>query len=392
MPNSEVLISAEGISKKFCRDFRKSLWYGLRDSIGELLPMTQARGSISELRSGEFWANDEISFEIKRGECVGLVGGNGAGKTTLLRILNQLIKPDRGCVTVRGQRGGLIALEAGFNPVLTGRENIFINGSILGLSQKQIRDRLERIVDFADVPTAIDAPVQTYSSGMRVRLGFAIAACLIEPDVLFLDEVLAVGDAAFRSKCYNEIARIKSRTATIFVSHNMGLVAATTTRGIVLDKGRVLFDGETHRAIEQYNVLNQSTRERGQLLLHEEIRSAELTLSSESVGYAESLEIKLKVDALRTFDDVYFDVVWYNAAGESIGQWNGFANQHRINLESGIQHLSCTVKQVCLAAGAYDLGINLRCNRTAAVLVWSYKQYRLQIENAPSGHCAYQMQ
>ncbi|MEO1617533.1 MAG: ABC transporter ATP-binding protein [Planctomycetota bacterium] len=392
MSESEVLIRAEGVSKKFCRDFRKSLWYGLKDSLGEFLPVGRSGDRLADLRPAEFWANEDVSFEVRRGECVGLIGGNGAGKTTLLRILNQLIKPDCGRVTVCGKRGGLIALEAGFNPILTGRENVFVNGSILGLSQQQIRDRLDKIVDFADLPHAIDSPVQTYSSGMRVRLGFAIAACLIEPDVLFLDEVLAVGDAAFRSKCYNEIARIKSKTATLFVSHNMGLVATTTTRGLVLDSGRVVFDGDSHRAIEEYNRLNQTSREPGRLMLHQDIARSTVMLDRTSVGYAQSLQVTIDVEATEAYEEVFLDVVWYNAAGELVGQWSGLANGAVESLARGAQQLRCIIHQICLAAGAYDLGINVRCVRTAAVLVWSYKEHRIQIEDAPSGNCAYQMQ
>ena len=161
--DSEVLITCQGISKKFCRNLKKSLWYGVKDGVSEIV-----RGQSSyTLRKDEFWALDDISFELRRGECLGLLGRNGAGKTTLLKVLSGLIKPDKGTIKLKGKVGGLIALGAGFNGILSGRENIRINGAILGYSRDQIEDRMQEIIDFAEIPDFIDAPVNTYSSGMR---------------------------------------------------------------------------------------------------------------------------------------------------------------------------------------------------------------------------------
>ena len=193
----ESLIICDNVGKKFCRDLRKSLWYGLVDSLNEL--RRRDVNEPDELRPGEFWSNKGISLEVRRGECLGLVGRNGAGKTTLLKMITGLIKPDQGRIRITGMVGAMIALGAGFNPVLTGRENIYVNASILGLSTRQIEDRIDEIVEFGELSDAIDAPVRTYSSGMNVRLGFAVAAVMVKPDVLILDEVLAVGDLAFRN-------------------------------------------------------------------------------------------------------------------------------------------------------------------------------------------------
>lgn len=236
--SSETLIQVEHAGKKFCRSLKRSLWYGMQDMASQLAGGSRDH---NQLRDGEFWAVNDVSFELKRGECLGLIGRNGAGKTTLLRMLTGLIKPDRGRITMRGRISAMIALNAGFNPILTGRENIYVNGSVLGLTKKEIDRRIDGIIDFAEIAEAIDAPVQSYSSGMQVRLGFAVAS-VMDPDVLILDEVLAVGDAAFRVKCFNRMHEILENTAVIFVSHNMPQVARVSSRMMLLERGRVIAD------------------------------------------------------------------------------------------------------------------------------------------------------
>jgi lipopolysaccharide transport system ATP-binding protein len=245
----EVLIQVDGVGKRFCRDLKRSLWYGMKDIASDCFAGSQASAS---LRKDEFWALKDVSFQLRRGECLGLIGANGAGKTTLLRILNGLIKPDSGEVRIRGRVGALIALGAGFNPVLTGRENIYVNAAVLGLSKKETDAQLEAIIAFADIGPAIDAPVQTYSSGMTVRLGFAVAAHL-EPDILLIDEVLAVGDAAFRYKCFAQINKLLQRsTAIILVSHNQNNLLRVGTHGIVLENGVPTYSGPIEDCIHEY--------------------------------------------------------------------------------------------------------------------------------------------
>lgn len=237
---SETLIKVEGLSKKFCRSLKKSLWYGMQDLGNEIVG--RQHGGNGELRLDEFWAVNDVSFELRRGECLGLIGHNGAGKTTLLRMLNGLIKPDQGQIEMHGRVTALIALGSGFNPILTGRENIYVNASVMGLSKQEIDEKIDEIIDFADIDEFIDTPVQSYSSGMTVRLGFAVATAL-KPDVLLLDEVLAVGDAAFRVKCFNRIQEIIQDCAVIFVSHNMPQVTRICNRLLLQNKGRVLAEG-----------------------------------------------------------------------------------------------------------------------------------------------------
>ncbi|MEI6377342.1 MAG: ABC transporter ATP-binding protein, partial [bacterium] len=249
------LVRVRDVGKIFCADLKRSLLYGLGDGFGELLARRSARKSAPDgsqtLRRGEFWANRGITFDLKRGECLGLIGRNGAGKTTLLKMLNGLIKPDEGIIEMRGRVGAIIALGAGFNPLLTGRENVYVNASLLGLSKREIDEKFDEIVDFAEIGTFIDAPVQSYSSGMQVRLGFAIATST-EPDVLLLDEVLAVGDHSFQSKCMTRISSLIGRCAVIFVSHQEHLVQRLCDRVLWLSQGRVIADGLTREILTRY--------------------------------------------------------------------------------------------------------------------------------------------
>jgi lipopolysaccharide transport system ATP-binding protein len=250
--SDEILIEVENLSKKFCRNLKKSLWYGVKDMSSELAGRSSQH---HKLRPDEFWAVDDVSFQVRRGECLGLIGSNGAGKTTLLRMLNGLIKPDKGKITVRGRVGALIALGAGFNPILTGRENVYAAGAILGLATKEISEKYNAIVDFSELQEFMDTPVQNYSSGMRVRLGFAVATQM-ETDVLILDEILAVGDIGFTIKCLNMVRRLTRKTAVVFVSHNMQFISSFCTRVMVLEKGTTALDSTNPaEGIDRYYAL-----------------------------------------------------------------------------------------------------------------------------------------
>ncbi len=238
--SNEYLIEVEGVSKKFCKSLKKSLFYGLKDLIASFFGYKQNR---SKLRQDEFWVVENVSFRLRRGECLGLIGHNGAGKSTLLKMLNGLIRPDEGRITMRGKVGALIELGAGFDPILSGRENIYINGQILGFSKNEIDDKYDAIVEFAELDEFMEMPVQNYSSGMKVRLGFAIAAQM-EPDILLIDEVLAVGDMGFVLKCLSTIDNLLENTAFVFVSHNMPQVSRLCTGLLILDKGKPIYHGD----------------------------------------------------------------------------------------------------------------------------------------------------
>jgi lipopolysaccharide transport system ATP-binding protein len=253
--SDDVLVKVEHVSKKFCKSLKRSLFYGARDIIAELNPFGRTQQpnntrpvkasltgpttqQLPALRKDEFWAVKDVSFELKRGECLGLIGHNGAGKSTLLKMLNGIIKPDTGRIEMHGRVGALIELGAGFNPILTGRENIYNKGAIHGFTKKEMDKKFDAIVDFSETAEFIDMPVQNYSSGMKVRLGFAVCAQM-DPDVLIIDEVLAVGDLGFRIKCLNAIGTIVNNAAVIFVSHSMPMVSRISSSIMLMGKGSV---------------------------------------------------------------------------------------------------------------------------------------------------------
>lgn len=246
--NDDVLIKVENVSKKFCKDLNLGLLYGLQDLGSSFFGSNKTR----ELRKKEFWAVDNISFEVKRGECLGLLGHNGAGKSTLLKVLTGLLSPDRGKITMKGRVNALIELTAGFNPILTGRENIYNNGAVLGLTEKEIDAKYDEIVAFSELEEFIDTPVQYYSSGMKVRLGFSVAA-FTEPDVLILDEVLSVGDVGFRIKSFNKTLEIMQKAAVVFVSHSMPDVTRTCNHVLFMRHGKSYYQGTNiHKGIDLY--------------------------------------------------------------------------------------------------------------------------------------------
>ena len=251
-----TILEVNNISKRYCRELKLSMLYGCIDIIQDSLGINKAK---DKLRKKEFWSVNDVSFELNRGQCMGIIGPNGAGKSTLLKILNGIIKPDKGQVKYRGRMGALIEVGAGFHPILTGRENIYINGTILGLSKAEIDKQFDSIVEFSGLEDFLETPVKNYSSGMRVRLGFSIAAHL-DPDILLIDEVLAVGDMAFQSKCRDKIENlVNSGTSIIFVSHNMNLVSNVCQEAILLNKGKIVIHGSTSDVIDQHRLLSNKT-------------------------------------------------------------------------------------------------------------------------------------
>lgn len=255
----KMVVKVENLSKVFnIRHEGKESYTALRDVMAQgakkIFNKKKEKPSVEE-----FWALKDVSFEIEQGDRVGIIGRNGAGKSTLLKILSRITEPTKGRITIDGRVASLLEVGTGFHPELTGRENIFLNGAILGMTRAEIKSKFDEIVDFAEVEKFLDTPVKRYSSGMYVRLAFAVAAHL-EPEILIVDEVLAVGDAQFQKKCLGKMEDVSKDGRTIlFVSHNMGTILQLCNKGLLLNKGKVESFGNINKIVDQYyNSTNES--------------------------------------------------------------------------------------------------------------------------------------
>jgi lipopolysaccharide transport system ATP-binding protein len=328
-------------------------------------------------RTHEFWALRNVSFEVNQGDILGILGANGAGKSTLLKIIARITDPTDGEVRVRGRMASLLEVGSGFHPELTGRENIYLNGSILGMSRAEIDARLDEIIAFSGVEKFIDTPVKRYSSGMYVRLAFAIAAHL-EPDILIADEVLAVGDAAFQKKCLGKMAEARSHARSVlFVSHNMAAIESLCNRGLVLRQGEVIFSGPVREAIDFYQdcaqdlaraarqpVVDLSTAP-GRVSSHRPLLRR-LELSSEDKPLITGIRVGAPLRAVFRFllenPAASFDI-WigfYTPGGQMVCSVSSTYDKDRRHAErSGEQQMVCDIPSLPLLPGEYRLRVGL---------------------------------
>jgi lipopolysaccharide transport system ATP-binding protein len=365
---SDVLVSAQSLSKKFARRLKHSMAYGVIDIAREL----SGRSRTTALRRGEFWALKDVSLELRRGSGIGLIGPNGSGKTTLLRILSGLIKPDEGIALVRGRVAPLFALGAAFNPVLSGRENVYINMAMLGLQHDEIVERYEAVIDFAEIGDAIEAPLQTYSSGMTARLGFA-CAIMTSPDVVFVDEVLAVGDMKFRAKSYRKLADMRRQgVAVVVVSHSMNAILSMSEHVIYLRQGRVAASGEPGRVVTQYEndmsdvpgapalsashaaSMSRAAGDSGVSILDVFFSDDDgLPLREVLAGHNASLNIRY--DATRSVASLHVTVLIRNLSrgGELVLNLSSGRDNQPLSIDPGEGYLQLTLRPVVLGTGLY---------------------------------------
>lgn len=405
---SDVVLSVRGVSKKFCRNLKRSMIYGMQDLARNMFggtrqttdhrpqtadasfqsPVSQAVG----LRRDEFWAVQDINFELKRGECLGLIGKNGSGKTTLLRLISGIFPPDAGEIIVRGRVGALIALGAGFHPHLTGRENIYLNGAILGLKRAEIDAQLQEIISFAEIGEFIDAPVSTYSSGMTVRLGFAIATA-IKPDLLLIDEVLAVGDAAFRARCYNRIGNVLKTAAVVFVSHSMQQVSQICSSTMYMQKGRVKWLGDVAGGIAGYGTENLAVEgdKECTLVVAPPLRTASLTFSTHSVKWNDCLTARLELELDAPMPRSSIRIPFYNPEGLVVAEWNSKRAGICIDLVAGRNAVEIVLGPMHLGPAKYDLALVLNDETGILLPFWSLKQHSVVVQGGNVGSCEYQM-
>jgi len=308
---SEVVISVQDLSKRFRIGAKESSSDSLLQSIGHSLsaPFRNYKNLKKLTRFNQedetvFWALKDINFEVKRGEVLGIIGHNGAGKSTLLKILSRITEPTFGEIKLNGRVSSLLEVGTGFHPDLTGRENVFMNGTILGMTKKEIERKFDEIIEFSGVQQYIDTPVKFYSSGMKVRLGFAVAAHL-EPEILIVDEVLSVGDIGFQRKCIGKMNEVAGSGRTVlFVSHNMAAVENLCTSGILLDHGKTFFLGPVRETVRQYISLFRPQTSEG--FLTEQVKRAG-TGTAQLVSFWLEDRDRQRVDQIKSGQSIYMN-------------------------------------------------------------------------------------
>ncbi|NBB78987.1 MAG: ATP-binding cassette domain-containing protein [Verrucomicrobia bacterium] len=379
--DNEILVQVDNVSKIFCRDLKRSLFYGLRDGLADLLlPLQRKRNTEGELilRKDEFWANRSIRFELRRGECLGLIGHNGAGKTTLLKMLNGLIKPDTGSIEMHGRVGALIALNAGFNPILTGRENTYIVGSVYGMSKAEIDRKYDAIVEFAELEDFMDTPVQNYSSGMRVRLGFAVATA-IKPDILIVDEVLAVGDFRFRNKCFRTLAEMASSCAVIIVSHQLEAISRTCGRVILLDQGRMLCSGTPMEVFPEYFRTQDKTGGSGTLFLNPPVSDLNVSTTTSELRAGSTFVMKVSLVLDGEFSPHGVQIAFTDVGGDPRAQ--SFVAFPKVTWQAGEISFQVQVDSLDLKPGEYLVNFNL-FDSASSVLAYQLSALRVRVEQS----------
>ena len=380
--DKSVGIKLEHVSKKYCRHLGASMRYGVQDIGRNLLGM----GTKSDkLRKDEFWAVNDVSFEVGQGETLGIVGVNGSGKSTILKMLNGIFMPDKGKITVNGKVGALIEIGAGFHPMLTGRENIFINGAILGMSQKEIKKRFDEIVDFAEIGDFLDSPVKNYSSGMYVRLGFAIAAHCT-PDILLVDEVLAVGDLGFIAKCSRKIAEfIENGGTLILVSHSMQTIRNNVKKAVFLHNGILQEDGDVNPVCDHYEsfVLNQ-TKDKyiGQRILNDDaaiITGVDFIPENGQIEVGADLTIKIHYKCKRKIDKPVFTVSIRNLERVTVASSYSYLDGFNPESIEGEGFVTVKMASVNLVPGEYLVSAQLSQRGIANILDWHWEMYRFKV-------------
>jgi lipopolysaccharide transport system ATP-binding protein len=362
-----AVIHGEGLGKEYRRGLQAA--GGLRHALEDFV-----RSPISSLgrkKEETFWALKDVSLEVREGEVLGLIGRNGAGKTTLLKILSRITRPTTGWAEIHGRVSSLLEVGTGFHPELTGRENTFLSGAILGMGKSEIKRKFDEIVAFAELEQFIDTPVKHYSSGMYVRLAFAVAAHL-DPEILFVDEVLAVGDAAFQRKCLGKMGNASRHGRTvILVSHNMAAINALCSRCIILDKGGIEFDGPTDDATaryyaESFNVIGgadlSSRRRQGNgKARFSAISIRPLSASGERVESAYpgcNLSVDVTVECAARFTDSNLAVIFYDSSGYRVIDTNTAQKGQFVSLKTGqTARANFLLYEVLLKPGKYFVGL-----------------------------------
>lgn len=363
------IIEISQVSKKFHLGHNQASYLTLRDTLSDLakLPLrVLSPSSSNNLNEHEFWALKDISLDIQKGEVLGVIGSNGAGKSTLLKILSRITPPTSGEIILRGRVASLLEVGTGFNPELTGRENIYLNGSILGMTRSEIRNNFKQIVDFAEIEKFLDTPVKHYSSGMYMRLAFSVAAHL-QPEILLVDEVLAVGDTNFQQKCLGQMNNIASQGRTVvFVSHNLSALKKICHQGVLLGNGHLLNQGPIHSVIEKYlapTAESQQGRWKNNTHINKQyfnIQSISVTNSNgksiTNFSWDQSIYISIDLD-LRKFDAR--EILFMQVYQEDVLVFNTFFKLSNLkSTKPELKNIICHIPAKFLNHGNYQISVH----------------------------------
>lgn len=338
-------------------------------------------------RSEDFWALRDVSFTVARGEVLGIIGHNGAGKSTLLKLLSGITSPTTGTITINGRLSALIEVGSGFHPELTGRENIFLNGSILGMRRDEIAKKLDSIADFAGVRKFLDTPVKRFSSGMYVRLGFAIAAHL-DPDILLLDEVLAVGDAAFQEKCLTRIGELRESGKTIvFISHDLAAVQRICSRVMLLQRGEIVSSGLPADVIKEYQHLAGSAYQNIQDAQFSDGSAEIVSVSLRDSSGQQPLEsrtgspvtFRVSYSVMKPLVDAAFEVVFSNADSQIVSALSTENSGLPISLDPGEGIIEFTCPELGLSPGLYYVAVAVKRRHEPEAIHWQYGAVSLRV-------------
>jgi len=399
---SDTIISVENLSKRYlvAHQSKRDRHSTLRDAIvrearsfaRKAADLVRGRQIVQGDEVEEFWALRNVSFEVKQGDVIGIIGRNGAGKSTLLKILSRITEPTEGRVTLHGRVASLLEVGTGFHPELTGRENIFLNGAILGMTQREVHRKFDEIVAFAEVERFLDTPVKHYSSGMYVRLAFAVAAHL-EPEILVVDEVLAVGDAEFQRKCLgkmSEVSHQRGRTI-LFVTHDMEKIAKLCNLAILLNAGQVKTAGETKSVLSAY-FMTSSISSRT-VDLRNAIRGGHFSGIARfvqaatcdgkpdwSFRFGEDIGFELLVDAERELDEIEIAIGLYSVRGFEVASWTNVCAGTKLGLSAGHNKFRISYGDMRLLPGQYYLGMDIRLRQASE----DYIPNALSFEVTPS--------
>jgi lipopolysaccharide transport system ATP-binding protein len=390
---SNIALRTVGLGKMYHIGGERQAYRTLRDTIAQAVkrPIERIRhpGAATQT-SDEFWALRDINLEVSHGDVLGIVGRNGAGKSTLLKVLSRITEPTEGRAEIRGRIGSLLEVGTGFHAELTGRENIYLNGSILGMKRAEINRKFDEIVDFSEIELFLDTPVKRYSSGMYVRLAFAVAAHL-EPDILIVDEVLAVGDVAFQKKCLGKMgAEAASGRTVLLVSHNMAAVEGLCSHAVLLEGGRSIASGPTRDVLDAYLSIVTTTGAQDLALRKDregngklrfttlEYRVGDDARAADVVRSSEDVEFVVSYEAARDLSNVSLAIVVYTLSGQVLiclgnemtgSAWETAPREGR---------MSCLVRRLPLAPGQYT--INLCCYSNGVIADWVQSAGSLTVE------------